>query len=114
VKLEQRYLKAFQSVDLSADFYYSNNMDLTTPWPKSFFNDSISPKYCWNFHLLKKLPDNWGLKLIHGFVGCRRLSKLLDSPECILIARRSTKFAGTRFNRRGQGLDNKYQIKFVS
>ena len=54
--------------------------------------------------MLHKIPSNWGLNLIHGFVGSRRLSHLFNSPEVILIGRRSSKFAGTRFNRRGQDL----------
>lgn len=106
VKLEQRYLKQFHSVDLSADFYYSNDMDITQPWPESFNRShNVSEKYCWNHHLLQQVPSNWGLHLIHGFVGSRRLSRLFNSPEVILIGRRSARFAGTRFNRRGQDLD---------
>ena len=107
LKLEQRYLKSFHSVDLSADFYYSNDMDLSQPWPDSFSDPAscATEKFCWNHHLLRKLPPNWALHLIHGFVGSRRLSRLPNSPEVILIGRRSARFAGTRFNRRGIDLE---------
>lgn len=78
-------------------------MDLTQPWPDSFSSKRKGSyeKFCWNHHLLDKVPEKWSIYLIHGFVGSRRLSRLLDSPEVVLIGRRSKNYAGTRFNRRG-------------
>ena len=54
--------------------------------------------------MIDKLPIEWRVIAIHGFVGSRRLSDEFQSPELLLIARRSCLYAGTRFNRRGQSL----------
>ena len=103
-KLEQKYLKSFQCIDLSTDFYYSVELNLTQTWPECFENPAIHEKYCWNGHMITQLPMEWRIVSIHGFVGSRRLSADYQSPELLLIARRSCKYAGTRFNRRGQSL----------
>ena len=103
MKLESKYLKHFQCIDLSADFYYTQGeLNLTQIWPKCFQTDEIESKYCWNSHLIDRIPRLWRLVIIHGFAGSRRLSKNWNSPEVLLIARRSSNYAGTRFNRRGQ------------
>ena len=54
--------------------------------------------------MISALPAEWRVIAIHGFVGSRRLSDEFQSPELLLIARRSCLYAGTRFNRRGQSL----------
>lgn len=105
-KLEDKYLKYFNSVDLSTDFYYSKELNLTQPWPQCVTEqDEIESRFSWNHHLTRQLPKRWSLTLIHGFVSSRQLAGIFNSPILILIARRSSEFAGTRFNRRGCNLD---------
>ena len=62
-------------------------------------------KFVWNSYLLKPVesvfhPD-WILFVIHGFVGQSNISLYGKSLYLTLIARRSNKFAGTRFLKRG-------------
>ena len=72
MKLESKYLKHFQCIDLSADFYYTQGeLNLTQVWPKCFQTDEIESKYCWNSHLIQRIPRMWRLVIIHGFAGSR-------------------------------------------
>ena len=72
MKLESKYLKHFQCIDLSADFYYTQGeLNLTQIWPKCFQTDEIESKYCWNSHLIQRIPRLWRLVIIHGFAGSR-------------------------------------------
>ncbi|KAK2581293.1 hypothetical protein KPH14_008078 [Odynerus spinipes] len=157
---EQRYVKMFQSIDLSSNFYFSYSYDLTHTLqynmapPKhikldipnntnqkeddnieeaeDFFNmwslrknwqdDSNKEKYIdyavrsnphrrfvWNSHLLapveKDLHRDWILYVIHGFIGQSNVSIFGRSVYIALIARRSNKYAGTRFLKRGANFD---------
>ncbi|XP_076628632.1 polyphosphoinositide phosphatase FIG4 isoform X3 [Colletes latitarsis] len=160
---EQRYVKMFQSIDLSSNFYFSYSYDLThtlqnnmTP-PKhiqsnipntsddaskragnddtedtDFFNmwafrknhqsNSGTEKYIdygvrsnpnrrfvWNSHLLKPaekdLHRDWILYITHGFIGQSNVSIFGRSMYVTIIARRSNKYAGTRFLKRGANFD---------
>lgn len=62
-------------------------------------------RFVWNAHLLKPmsviLNRDWLLEVIHGFVSQSSISIFGRSVYVCLIARRSTKFAGTRFLKRG-------------
>lgn len=62
-------------------------------------------KFVWNFHLLskieKELHPDWILYITHGFVGQSNMSVFGRSIYVTLIARRSCKYAGTRFLKRG-------------
>lgn len=62
-------------------------------------------KYVWNAQLLEKIKDNvhpdWLLYVIHGFCGQSKLLIYGRPVHVTLIARRSSKFAGTRFLKRG-------------
>ncbi|XP_015184747.1 PREDICTED: polyphosphoinositide phosphatase isoform X2 [Polistes dominula] len=157
---EQRYVKMFQGIDLSSNFYFSYSYDLTHTLqynmapPKhikldipnnanekeddieeaeDFFNmwsfhknchqsDSTKEKYIdyavrsnpnrrfiWNSHLLspveKDLHRDWILYVIHGFIGQSNVSIFGRSVYIALIARRSNKYAGTRFLKRGANFD---------
>ena len=71
----------------------------------SLFCLFIHFRYLWNEHLLKqfqgKVHHDWVLNIIHGFVDQANVS-VLGSPVLLtLIARRSSRFAGTRFLKRG-------------
>lgn len=62
-------------------------------------------KFVWNSFLLKPVESvfhsDWILFVIHGFVGQSNISLYGKSLYLTLIARRSNKFAGTRFLKRG-------------
>lgn len=62
-------------------------------------------KFIWNTHLLSKvkkdLHPDWLLYITHGFVGQSNMNVFGRSFYVTLIARRSSKYAGTRFLKRG-------------
>uniref|UniRef100_W5NKP2 FIG4 phosphoinositide 5-phosphatase n=1 Tax=Lepisosteus oculatus TaxID=7918 RepID=W5NKP2_LEPOC len=144
---EARYVRIFQNVDLSSNFYFSYSYDLshslqynltllkttcdlvkteevfTHNRQDSFdiFEDEGLPtqasavvygiknepyaKYVWNVKLLEKIKEtvhpDWLMYIIHGFCGQSKLLIYGRPVYVTLIARRSSKFAGTRFLKRG-------------
>uniref|UniRef100_A0A8B9HAY9 FIG4 phosphoinositide 5-phosphatase n=1 Tax=Astyanax mexicanus TaxID=7994 RepID=A0A8B9HAY9_ASTMX len=148
---EARYVRMFQNVDLSSNFYFSYSYDLShslqhnvtllkVPYSpgevdklhnsssklESFdiFEDEGLPtqglymsalvyglrnkpyaKYVWNSRLLEKIQDtvhpDWLMYIIHGFCGQSKLLIYGRPVYVTLIARRSSRFAGTRFLKRG-------------
>lgn len=62
-------------------------------------------RFVWNAYLLKPMSSilnrDWFLEIIHGFVSQSHISIFGRSVYVCLIARRSTRFAGTRFLKRG-------------
>lgn len=63
-------------------------------------------KFVWNLHLLSEvlnadLHPNWILYITHGFIGQSNINVYGRSIYLTLIARRSSKYAGTRFLKRG-------------
>lgn len=159
---EQRYVKMFQSIDLSSNFYFSYSYDISHTFQSNmapptriksdvladmptsgkeseesddsedFFNmwafrkdwqtEGKSEKYMdysirsnphrrfvWNSHLLKPvekdLHPEWILYIIHGFIGQSNVSIFGRSMYVTVIARRSNKYAGTRFLKRGANFD---------
>uniref|UniRef100_A0A8C2ZII7 FIG4 phosphoinositide 5-phosphatase n=1 Tax=Cyclopterus lumpus TaxID=8103 RepID=A0A8C2ZII7_CYCLU len=147
---EARYVRIFQNVDLSSNFYFSYSYDLSHSlqynltllqrpyelWssPTSsteeevqkqskhdsfdIFEDEGLPtqvvyglqnepyyKYVWNGKLLERVKDivhyDWLMYIIHGFCGQSKLLIYGRPVHITLIARRSSKFAGTRFLKRG-------------
>lgn len=138
---ESKYLRMFQNVDLSSNFYFSFTYDLShtlqynlsslncghniinkeggTIWENqlqletgpSLDHESIRTlpnyKFVWNDYLLQNvhLHPDWLLYIIHGFV-CQSNICVFGKPIYLtLIARRSKKFAGTRFLKRGANYD---------
>lgn len=147
---EPRYLKMFQSVDLSSNFYFSYSYDIThtlqhnlscpkriipniideKSHPLSHIDDNVlktslipkerqvtkeTPvfgirnkphrKFVWNTYLLQKIekelhPD-WLLYITQGFIDQTNVIVYGRSIYVTLIARRSCKYAGTRFLKRG-------------
>ncbi|XP_057307626.1 polyphosphoinositide phosphatase-like [Hydractinia symbiolongicarpus] len=69
------------------------------------FRGTPTDKYVWNSHILEGLKDevhpDWLLNIIHGFVGQSNICVYVKPLYVTLIARRSKKFAGTRFLKRG-------------
>ncbi|XP_057617468.1 polyphosphoinositide phosphatase isoform X1 [Chionomys nivalis] len=142
---EARYLRIFQNVDLSSNFYFSYSYDLshslqynltvlrmplemlksetskarqesfdifedeglTAQGGSGVFGISSEPymKYVWNGELLDIIKStvhrDWLLYIIHGFCGQSKLLIYGRPVYVTLIARRSSKFAGTRFLKRG-------------
>ncbi|XP_063299595.1 polyphosphoinositide phosphatase [Pelobates fuscus] len=143
---EARYLRIFQNVDLSSNFYFSYSYDLshslqynltilTTPTEMLktetatqtrqegfdiFEDEELSNhggscvfgirsepymKYVWNGELFKSVKDiihrDWLLHIIHGFCGQSKLLIYGRPVYVTLMARRSSRFAGTRFLKRG-------------
>lgn len=73
-----RYLKVFQNLDLSSNFYFSYSYDLTLSLQCQMrTNPGTFPppcrKFIWNDHLLDgfegAVHPKWILHIIHGFVG---------------------------------------------
>lgn len=66
-------------------------------------------RFVWNSHLLsrveKDLHPDWILYVTHGFIGQSNVSIFGRSIYITLIARRSSKYAGTRFLKRGANFD---------
>eukprot|EP00095_Tigriopus_kingsejongensis_P006225 maker-scaffold301_size216225-snap-gene-0.18 protein:Tk06225 transcript:maker-scaffold301_size216225-snap-gene-0.18-mRNA-1 annotation:"polyphosphoinositide phosphatase isoform x2" len=60
-------------------------------------------RYLWNTHFLNQaqINQNWVLHIIHGFVDQSNISVYGRPVLLTLIARRSSKYAGTRFLKRG-------------
>ncbi|XP_026174953.1 polyphosphoinositide phosphatase [Mastacembelus armatus] len=147
---EARYVRIFQNVDLSSNFYFSYSYDLSHSlqynltllqrpydlWSSAassteeevhtqskqdsfdIFEDEGLPtqvvyglqnepynKYVWNGKLLERVKDivhhDWLMYIIHGFCGQSKLLIYGRPVHITLIARRSSKFAGTRFLKRG-------------
>lgn len=162
---EARYVKAFNSIDLTSNFYFSYSYDIThslqynlspvrgvrflhegqlkrdrsapsqseeegTPdiVNSSFESNRIigsnrlnrarrpqavlvktNPNYrfVWNSHLIdfQGLHDDWKVYLIHGFVAQANICVYSKPIYITLIARRSRRYCGTRFLKRGLSLD---------
>uniref|UniRef100_A0A158QLD0 SAC domain-containing protein n=1 Tax=Haemonchus placei TaxID=6290 RepID=A0A158QLD0_HAEPC len=113
---EQRYVKLFQSVDLSTDFYFSYTYDLSRSlqenalsmeWDKDGERVlSSDKKFVWNTFLLEPLRSNlvseqWLLEIVHGYVGQQLINLPFTKLSLTLIGRRSAEYAGTRFLKRG-------------
>ena len=127
---EQRYLKMFQAIDLSSNFYFSYSYDLTNTLqhnlaqPKFLLKSSgektsldelnngedlcyipkFQSKFVWNEYLMTGMEDinpEWKLPIVHGFVDQSNVSIFGQPVYVTLIARRSKNYAGTRFLKRG-------------
>ena len=70
-------------------------------------------RFVWNSHLLssveKDLHPDWLMYVIHGFIGQSNVSIFGRSMYMTLIARRSNKYAGTRFLKRGANFDVRFR-----
>uniref|UniRef100_A0A914HH04 SAC domain-containing protein n=1 Tax=Globodera rostochiensis TaxID=31243 RepID=A0A914HH04_GLORO len=121
---EAKYSKLFLSVDFTADFYFSYTYQLSRTlqenclaesdikWNRKHFGRTMGPeeKFVWNEYLMEPLHRNgvsrkWTLELVRGFVAHQLLELPCAKLELILLARRSSAFAGTRFLKRGVNCD---------
>lgn len=111
LKTQVNELKEGEVELLSADMFPDSlpRYDGVPPSSKKYnvkvFRGKPSEKYVWNFYILKGIQDevhpDWLLNIIHGFVGQSNISVYGKPLYITLIARRSNKFAGTRFLKRG-------------
>jgi hypothetical protein len=110
----RRYLKLLSGVDLSKDFFFSYGFPLTCSLQDAALGRGGSPwdsKFCWNAHLAAPLRAclgapavrTWCTPLIHGAFGWAQLALCGPGPPArlVLLARRSARFAGTRYRKRG-------------
>ncbi|XP_022104463.1 polyphosphoinositide phosphatase-like isoform X2 [Acanthaster planci] len=120
---EARYVRNFQNVDLSSNFYFSYSYDLTNtlqhnltpvigvpsgtkePHGPQVYRPQPMMKFVWNAflwsHACKNVHPDWVTYIIHGFIGQANVCTFGRSIYIALIARRSNQFAGTRFLKRG-------------
>lgn len=112
---EARLLNTFHQLDLSKTFYFSPSYDLTNTLQANLMREKITPgqpghreqMFIWNQHLLLPLLERfdatmeWCQALVHGFIDQARISVFGNSVFITLIARRSHRFAGARFFKRG-------------
>lgn len=66
-------------------------------------------RFVWNSYLLSKVENelhpDWILYIMHGFISQSNVSIFGRSVYIAVIARRSNKYAGTRFLKRGANFD---------
>ncbi|VDL77712.1 unnamed protein product [Nippostrongylus brasiliensis] len=113
---EQRYVRLFQTVDLSTDFYFSYTYDLSRSLQENALSsdwdrDGERPmdsdrKFVWNSFLLEPLRNNlvseqWLLEIVHGYVGQQLINLPFTKLSLTLIGRRSAEYAGTKLLKRG-------------
>jgi hypothetical protein len=124
---ESRYLKIFQHIDTSSNFYFSYTYDLTNSLQYNMqllSQVAIAPlsqceiasrlleynhhyycsKFVWNHHMLEPISSvhaEWILPVIHGYIEQSNVSVYCCPVYVTLIARRSRFYAGTRFLKRG-------------
>lgn len=93
--------------------------DGQTTWESTIKNDSSDSskreirrnkpckKFIWNEYLLKDvdLHPDWLLYITHGFISQSKIGVFGKPLYLTLIARRSQKYAGTRFLKRGANVD---------
>lgn len=110
---EMKQIAMFQQVDLSKNFYFAYNYDITnslqlnltrTPEERPW-----NTRFMWNHHLLStafnveetRQGHPWVLPLIHGFIDQAKIHVLSRTVYVTIIARRSRHYAGARFLTRG-------------
>uniref|UniRef100_A0A1I8I751 SAC domain-containing protein n=1 Tax=Macrostomum lignano TaxID=282301 RepID=A0A1I8I751_9PLAT len=123
---EQRYVRQFGQVDLASNFYYCRSYDLmhtvqhnftaspsdcssssssnSNPacLPDQLNPDQLGQKWCWNLAwLTDRLSPGWQLRLLHGYIGQSSIDVCGRTVFATLIGRRSRRYAGTRYLKRG-------------
>lgn len=84
---------------------------LVLPDGECLFVTRSSPNkiFIWNDYLLKdvtnKIHPDWILNIMHGFISQSNVSIFGRPIYITLIARRSNKYAGTRFLKRGANIN---------
>lgn len=97
----------------TCEIYINNNIECIYSEGEKYVDYGIRSnphrRFVWNSHLLKPvekdLHPDWILYIIHGFIGQSNVSIFGRSMYVTVIARRSNKYAGTRFLKRGANFD---------
>ncbi|KAI5084664.1 hypothetical protein GOP47_0000833 [Adiantum capillus-veneris] len=110
-KIEERYKKLFNSIDLSKDFFYSHTYRIMWSLQKNVFecdsdNMPFDDMFVWNSFITREFRNqlyspHWTVALVHGFYKQVRLHCEEFNGTLTLVARRSRHFAGTRYLKRG-------------
>lgn len=120
---ELRYQGLYQVIDLTKNFYFSYQYDLTRSLQENMMASTIKPfppppfkeMYAWNFFLTREFEAclnpqtsfHWIMPVIHGAFAQRKVIDYGKSLNLVLIARRSRHFAGTRYLKRGVSEEGK-------
>ncbi|XP_021847434.2 phosphoinositide phosphatase SAC2-like [Spinacia oleracea] len=112
---ENRYKKLLQLLDLRDNFFFSYTYPLMHRLQHNLSNQDTEQScdktmFVWNEYLTLPIRDClkstlWTVALIHGFVKQVQLSTGGNNFFLTLIARRSCRFAGTRYEKRGINKD---------
>jgi hypothetical protein len=116
-RAEERYIRYLYDNDVTRDCFFSYTYDLTLTLQTNMGGSprTLGPgahcaqdMFTWNKSLLEgggfitSLKDiRWATSLVHGFFEQRSVMLLSRRVVLTLIARRSWRFAGTRYLRRG-------------
>ncbi|CAF1252025.1 unnamed protein product [Rotaria magnacalcarata] len=120
---ETKYLRALQNLDLTNGFYFSYTYDLTHTLQYNLMeqnnvnSDSLNENFCWGTRyqptskyvwneylhesIRSQVHPRWLLFIVHGVILQYNLNVFCRSIYLTLICRRSQKFSGTRFLKRG-------------
>lgn len=122
--VEARYIQIFLNIDLNNTFYYSYSYDLTNTLQTNMIRNKrqslglngktepskvfeFNERFMWNKALLDPISQSfdkvydWFQPIIHGFIDQVKISIFTMHFYIALIARRSHRFAGARFFKRG-------------
>ena len=108
-------MRLLANVDLKRDFFFSYTYPLTSSLQEVSAGKAGCPwssPFCWNAHLAHPLAAclgglsspamrRWLLPLMHGSFGATSLALCGTPVSVVLLARRSSRFAGTRYRKRG-------------
>eukprot|EP01130_Rhizamoeba_saxonica_P002398 TRINITY_DN12202_c0_g1_i1.p1 TRINITY_DN12202_c0_g1~~TRINITY_DN12202_c0_g1_i1.p1 ORF type:complete len:789 (+),score=137.40 TRINITY_DN12202_c0_g1_i1:3-2369(+) len=112
---EERYKEQFSGFDFRQQCYYSYSYDITHTLQYNMSNNpkhypSYNKRLVWNQYLMKPIRTNykngnisdiWSIPVIYGFFSQRSMDVYGSNIQVTLICRRSSKFAGTRYLKRG-------------
>nr|CAD7393515.1 unnamed protein product [Timema cristinae] len=102
---EESTLKHDRPVKAAESHLPETGQPVNSPLLKLSVRNRPNRRFVWNNHLLNQIeqdvhPD-WLLYVVHGFVGQSNVSVFGRSMYVTLLARRSSRYAGTRFLKRG-------------
>eukprot|EP01080_Neovahlkampfia_damariscottae_P009018 gene9018-1117_t len=108
---EAKYKEIFRSVDLTKNFYFSYNYDLTQTLQMNMMEDDLKKKdsneqFIWNDYLIdgamnSSIPRQYLIPIVHGSISQKTINLHGKKVSLVLIGRRSRYFAGTRYLKRG-------------
>lgn len=106
-----RYTKLLRLVDIKKDFFFSYSYPIMHCLEKNLHRKETGEFYegkmfVWNEYLTRHIRQHlkntlWTVALVHGYFKQVKLSNCGKSFRLTLIARRSSHFAGTRYQKRG-------------